>query len=104
MKEQVGRTPIEGVRELNRREQISVMRTVHRRMAQRRGYAKMLAAAVLVNVALAWTLMIAVGVLHSAWWRAVPTMSYHAASLVTGLLFLGVTGTIVIIQTARDSS
>jgi hypothetical protein len=104
MKEQVGRTPIEGIRELKRREQIAETRALHRRMTRRRGYLKMLAAAVLVNVALAWTLMIAVGVLHSEWWRAVPTMSYHAASLVTGLLFLGVTGTIVIIQTARDSS
>ena len=104
MKEQVGRTPIKGVRELNRREQIAELRRLHRRMGRRHGYLRMLAAAFAVNIALAWTLMIAVGVLHSEWWRAVPAMGYHTASLVTGLLFLGIVATIIIIQTARESS
>lgn len=104
MSEQVGRTPGEGVRELNRREQIAGLRALHRRMDRRHGYVKMLAAAVLVNIALAWTLMIAVGVLHSGWWHAMPAMSYHTASLVTGFLLLGAIASVVIIQTARDSS
>ena len=104
MSEQIGRTPREGVRELNRREQISELRRLHRRIGRRHGYAKMLAAAVLVNIALSWTLMIAVGVLHAGWWHAMPAMGYRTASLVTGLLFLGVVATIIIVQTARDSS
>ena len=87
-----------------RREQTAEMRVLHRRMSRRHGYAKMLAAAVAVNVALAWTLMIIVGVLHASWWHSVPTMAYHTASIVTGLAFLGLAGAVIIIQTAKDSS
>jgi len=104
MKEQVGRTPIEGIRELKRREQIAGMRAVHRRLGRRHGYLKMLAAAVLVNIALAWTLMIAVGILHASWWHAVPTMAYHTASIVTGLAIAATAAVAIIVQTARDSS
>jgi hypothetical protein len=81
---------------VSRREQIAELRTAHRRISRRHGYAKMLAAAVLVNIALAWTLMIAVGVLHSGWWRTVPTMGFGTAILVTGLLFFGVAVTVII--------
>ena len=88
----------------SRREQIAGLRALHRRMGRRHGYIKMLATAVAVNVALSWTLMIAVGVLHASWWHVVPAMGYHTASLVTGLLFLGIVATLVIIQAARDSS
>ena len=87
----------------SRREQIAETRALHRRMARRHGYWKMFIAALAVNVVLGWALMIAVGVLHGEWWRTVPTMGYHAAYLVTGLLFLGFVSTVIIVQTARDS-
>lgn len=104
MKEQVGRTPIEGIRELRRREQIAETRALHRRMARRHGYLKMLAAAILVNIVLGWTLMIAVGVLHASWWHVVPTIGYRAAYIVTGLAIAATAATVIIVQTARDAS
>lgn len=88
----------------SRRERVSELRALRNRMRRRHGYVKMLVAAVAVNIVLGWTLMIATGVLHGSWWRTVPTMGYRTAYLVTGLLFFGGIATIVIIQTARDSS
>lgn len=104
MNEQAGRTPREDIRKLNRREQIAGTRALHRQMSRRHRYARMLAAGLVTNIALAWTLMITVGVLHASWWHVVPTMGYHTASLVTGFLLIGVITSIVIVQTARDSS
>lgn len=104
MSEQVGRTPREGLQELRRRERISELRAAHRRIGRHGGYWKMLVAAIISNQVLAWTLMIMTGIAHGSWWRTVPTMSYHAASLLTGFAILGVAVTVITIQTARDSS
>lgn len=89
---------------ITRREQVSELRALHRRMGRRHGYLKMIIAAVVTNTVLAWSLMITAGILHASWWHAMPTLGYHTASLVTGVLLLGVFGAILTIQTARDLS
>lgn len=103
MSEQVGRTAGEGVRELNRREQLAEMRRLHRRMSRRGGYAKMLAAAFVAGWIGGYGLMIVVGILH-AWWHTIPTMGFGRAIVISDVLVVTIAAIIVVIQTARELS
>lgn len=85
-----------------RRQAISEIRATARVMRRRKMIPKMLIAAIVSNQVLAWTLMIMVGVAHGSWWKFIPTMSWHAATLITGFLFLGVALTMITIQAARE--
>ena len=88
----------------SRREEIAALRETVRIMRRRTMIPKMFAAGLISNQVLAWTLMIMTGIAHGSWWRTVPTMSYHAASLLTGFLFIGIVAVIITIQTARELS
>lgn len=86
----------------SRRQEMAALREAARIMKRRRMIPKMFVAAVISNQVLAWTLMMLVGVAHGSWWKFVPTMSYHAASLLVGFAIIGVAVTVITIQTARE--
>ena len=86
----------------SRRQEMAALRETARIMRRRRMIPKMFIAGLISNQVLAWTLMIITGIAHGSWWRTVPTMNYHAASLLTGFLILGIAVTVITIQTARE--
>lgn len=86
----------------SRREKIAELRTLTRTARRRHMGVKMLAAAVIGNLVMAWTLMTSIGIAHAGWWHAIPTIGFGTASLLTGLLALGVVITVLTVQTARE--
>lgn len=102
MQPQIGRTPLEGVRELHRRERIAELRQVTRAMRRRRMGIKMFAAGMLSDAIAGWGLMIMTGIAHRNWWRAMPAMNLGTAIAISSTLMATAITIIVVVQTARE--
>jgi hypothetical protein len=86
----------------SRRERIALNRSKYRTARQRREGLRMLAATVIADLGLAWSLMITVGIAHRGWWHQVPPMGFGTAVAVVIWLLTPLVVIAIAVQALRS--